>query len=78
MGVNSDCYGVIFTPQSPLYVFNFTLSTGMLSELKIMTSFFVKSVEQSELHSCLIERRMFILIFVYEWDCVATGVKVER
>ena len=44
----------------------------------MVTSFFVKSVYQLESHSCLIERRLVILIFGYDWACVAVYGKIGR
>ena len=54
-------------------MFYFLLSTGLLYELKMVTSFFVKSAEQSELYSFPIERRLTLLIYVYVWNCAADG-----
>ena len=47
IGDDSGWDDAIVTSQSPSYVFRFPLSTGLLSEFKMVTSFFVKSVEQS-------------------------------
>ena len=49
----------------------------MLYELKMVTSFFVKSAEQSELYSCPIERRLTLLRFGYVWACAADGDNAE-
>ena len=65
VGDDSGCGDVIVTSQRPSGVLRFPFSTGVLSELKMVTSFFVKSMEQSELHSCTIERRMALLTFRY-------------
>ena len=46
VGDDSGCDDVIATSQRPPYVSCFLLSTGVLSELKMVTSFFVKNVEQ--------------------------------
>ena len=47
------------------------LSTGVLSELKMMASFFVKSAEQFELHGCPIDRSLVLFKFEYVWGFVA-------
>ena len=72
---DAGCYGDIVTPQRPLDVFRFLLSTVVLYELKIVT-FFVKIAEQSESHSCPIDRMLALLIFGYAWSCVAIGVNI--
>ena len=54
------------------------LSTGVLSELKMVTYFFVKSTEQFESNSCPIERRMELLMFGSAWDCVAVDGNIGR
>ena len=43
---DSGCYDVIVTYHKPSDVLRFTFSIGVLSELKIVTSSFVKSAEQ--------------------------------
>ena len=78
VGDDSGCGDVIVTSQRPSGVLRFPFSTGVLSELKMVTSFFVKSMEQSELHSCTIERRMAIFRFVYVWACVASDGNFGR
>ena len=50
VGVVGDdvvCDNCIFTYQRTSYVFHFLSSKGVLSELKMVTYFFVKSAEQS-------------------------------
>ena len=61
----AGCGDDIITFQTPLDVFSFLLSIGVLSNLKIVTLFFVKSSEQSELRSCTIESRLDLLIYIY-------------
>ena len=78
MGVNTGCDGAIVASQSPLYVLLFSLSTGVLSGLKMVKSFFVKIVEQLESHSCTIDRSLVLLRFGYEWDCVDYGGNIDR
>ena len=78
VGVNSDYDYAIVTSQSPSDVFSFLLSTGVLSEFKKVTSFFVKIVEQSESNSCPIERRLALLRFGYAWDFVDDGGNIDR
>ena len=68
---DSGFYYVIVAYQRTSDVFLFPLITGVLSELKMVTSFFVIISEQSESHSCPIEKSLVLFIFVYEWDCVA-------
>ena len=58
------------TPHNPSDVLLIPLSTGVLSELKIVTYFFVKTVEKFESRSCTIERRLAFLKFGYEWAYV--------
>ena len=48
----------IVESHKPLVVFLIPLSTGVLSELKMMTSFFVKIAEQFESHSFPIDSRI--------------------
>ena len=43
---DSGCDDVIVTTQSPSDLLCFPLNTGLFSELKMVTYFFVKSVEQ--------------------------------
>ena len=57
----SGCDYLIVTSHKPSYVFIITLSTGVLSELKMVPPFFEKSAEQSDSHSCPIERRLVFL-----------------
>ena len=52
LGFNLGCDGAIFTSQSPSDAFRFLLSKGVLSGLKMVTQFFLKSAEQSEFNSC--------------------------
>ena len=54
----SGCEVSIVTSHKPSDVLLITLSTGVLYELKIVTSFFVKSAEQFKSHSFPIERRL--------------------
>ena len=49
---------LIVTLHKPLYVFLILLIMGFLSELKMVTSFFVKIAEQPESQSFPIERRL--------------------
>ena len=65
VGGHAVFYDEIFMSQRPLDAFNFLFRTGVLSELKIVTSFFVKSVDRSELHSCLFESSLVLLRFGY-------------
>ena len=76
MGNDSCCDDVIVTSQRLSDVFLIILSAGVLYELKTMTSFFVKSVEQSYLRSFLIERRLELFRFGYAWDFVAADGNV--
>ena len=62
---------MIVKSQGPSYIFLIPLRTGVLYKLKMVTSFFVKSVEQLESHSCPIERRLALLRSGYGWACVA-------
>ena len=50
----------------------------MLSDLKMRTSLFVKSVYQPESHSCLIGRMLTLFRFGCAWNCVAAGGNVGR
>ena len=78
VGDDSGCYNLISTSQMPSYVFRFLFSTIIFSELKIVTSFSVKSVEQSEFHICPIYMMLVIFKFGYEWDCVDADGNVGR
>ena len=71
VGGGSGCEVSNMKSHKPSGVFLVPLSTGVLSELKMVTSFFVKSVEQLESHSCPIERRLALLRSGYGWACVA-------
>ena len=68
----------IVTPHKPSDVFLIPFSTGFLSELKMVTSFFLKIAEQFESHSCPIERRLAPFEFGYAWDFVAVDDKIGR
>ena len=59
MGDDSGCEDVIVTSQRPSDVSFFLLRKAVLSGLKTVMSLFVKSAEQSELHSCLIDIMTF-------------------
>ena len=81
MGVevyDSGCDDVIVKSQISSYVLLFPLSTGVLFELKMVTSFFVKNVEQAKYHSCTIDIRLDLFRFIYAWDCVAACGNVDR
>ena len=78
MVYDSGCYDIIVTSQIPSDVFRFTLSTGVLSELKMVTSFFVKSEDQVESHICPIGRRLALFRFGYAWACVDADGNVGR
>ena len=78
VGVASGCEVPNVTSHKPLDVLLVPLSTGVLSELKMMMSFFVKSVEQLESHSCPIERRLAIFSFECVLACVAADGKIGR
>ena len=60
----------IVTSHKLLDVFLVPLSTGFLSELKMVTYFFVKIAEKFESHSFPIERSMALFRFGYVWACV--------
>ena len=62
----------------PADVFPITLSVELLSELKMLMSFFVKSVEKFESHSYPIERRLALFKFGHAWDCVAVDGNIGR
>ena len=68
----------IVTPHKPSDMFLIPFSTGFLSELKMVTSFFLKIAEQFESHSCPIERRLAIFKFGYVWSCLAIDGKIGR
>ena len=78
VGYDSGCDDEIIKSKIPLYVFIFALITGFLSELKIVTSFFLKIAEQSQSKGCNIDRRLELFRFGYEWDCVDGDGKVRR
>ena len=78
MGDDSGSSDVIVTYQRPSDIFLIPLSTGVLSELKIGMSLFLKSAEKPELHSCPIESRMNIFRFGYVWDCKDSNGNVGR
>ena len=62
----------------PSYVFLVTLSTRVLSELKTVTSLFVKSAKKLESQSCLIERRLALLRLGYVCVSVAVDSNIGR
>ena len=70
------CNDLIFTSHNPSDMFLITLSTGLLYELKIVTSFFVKSADKSESHSCTIEGRLELFRFLYVWNFVSSYYKI--
>ena len=74
----SVCEVSIITSHKPSYLFLIPLSTGVLSELKMVTSFLVKSVEQLEPHIYPIERRLVLFRFKYAWTCVAVDGNIGR
>ena len=76
--VGSGCEVSIVTPHKPSDVFLISLITGFFSELKMVTFFFVKSVEQLESHSCLIEIRLALFRFRYTWACVDVDGNIGR
>ena len=78
VGGGSGCEFSITTSHKPLNVLRVPLRTGLLSELKMVASFFVKSAEKLESPSCLIEGRLAILSFVYAWFCVDVYCKIRR
>ena len=78
VGGGSGCEVFIVTSHKPSDVFLVPFSTGVLSEFKMVTSFFVKIVEQLESHSFLVERRLSLLRFGYVWACVAVDVDIGR
>ena len=65
----SGCEVSILASHKPSGVFLVTLSTEVLSELKMMTYFFVKSAENLESHSCPIENRLALFRLGYLWAC---------
>ena len=67
---------LIVTPYKTSDMFLITLSTGFLYELKIVTSFFLKSAEKSESHSCTIEGRLELFRFLYVWNFVSAYAKI--
>ena len=69
---------MIVKSQGPSYIFLIPLRTGVLYKLKMVTSFFVKSADQSRLHSCTIDIRLDLFRFIYAWDCVAACGNVDR
>ena len=68
----------IVTSHKLWYMFLVPLSIGVLSQLKMATSFFVKSVEQLESHICPIERMLELLRFRYVSVCVAVDGDMGR
>ena len=78
VGGDSGCCDVIVIFYRPLYVLRFLLSTGMLSALKMVTSFFVKSADQVESHICPIGRRLALFRFGYAWACVDADGNFRR
>ena len=78
VGDDSGCDDVIVISQRPYDVFRFPLSTGVLSELKMMTSFFIKSAEKSKSYSCPIGKGIDLLRFGYAWAFSDAGGNVER
>ena len=72
------CEVSIVKSHKPSDVFLFPLSIGVLSELKMLTLFFMKIAEQLESHSYLIERRMALFRFRYVRDCVAVDGNIVR
>ena len=78
VGVGSGCEVPIVTPHKLSDVFLVPFSSRCLYELKMVTSFFVKSEEQLESQSCPIERRLALLRFVYAWTCVAVDGNIGR
>ena len=59
----SGCEVLIVTSHKPLDVFLIPFSTGLLSELKMVTSFFMKSTEKFESHSSPIETSLAFFKF---------------
>ena len=78
VGDDSGCDNVIVTFQRPSDISFFLLSTVLLSGLKIVTSLFVKSVEQSELHSCSIDMILSLFKFVCGWSFVDSDDNIGR
>ena len=74
----SDCEVSIVTPHKLSDVFLVLLNTGVLSELKMVTSFFVKSAEQLESNSYTIERRLVLFRFGYVWACMDADGNIGR
>ena len=74
------CDYFIVTPHKPSDVFLIPLSTGVLSELKIVTLFFVKSEEKYESHSFPIERRRaFLGLYIrgFVWLLMVTSREAD-
>ena len=59
-------------------VFLILFSTELFSELKMVASFFVKSVKQLESQKSPIDSSLEIFKFVYVWDFVAADGKIGR
>ena len=69
---------MIVKSQGPSYIFLIPLRTGVLYKLKMVTSFFVKSADQSRLHSCTIERMLALFRFGYMRAFVAADGNIGR
>ena len=67
-----------FAYHKPSDVFLVPLSIGVLYELKIGTSFFVKSAEKLESHSCTIKGRLALFRFGYAWASVGVYGNIGR
>ena len=74
----SGCELSIVISHKPSYVFLVPLNTVFLSELKIVTSLFVKSDNQLESRSCPIEMSLAFFRFVYTWACVDFDGNIGR
>ena len=68
----------IVASHKPSGVLLIPLSAVILSELKMVTSFFVKGVDQLEFHSCPIEKSLVIFRFGYSWACVDSDGNLGR
>ena len=77
-GSGSGCKVQIATSHKLSDMLLVPLSTGVLSQLKIIFSFFVKNAEQLESHGCPIERMLALLGFVYVWACVVIDGNIGR
>ena len=78
VGGGSGCEVSIVISYKPSGLFLVPFSTVVLSEFKMVTSFFVRSAKQLESHSCLIESMLALLIFVYAGACVDVDSKIMR